>query len=90
MTLRKNKEVNDVIEHKAYECEFCGREFEHDEREVALEHEACCPANPKLKQCSSCDSGKIIVRYDCKYIQCMALRPINGTCGCWREKKGVT
>jgi hypothetical protein len=33
------KRGNYMIEHKAYECEFCSEEFDNDEYELALKHE---------------------------------------------------
>ena len=75
-----------MIEHKAYECEFCGKEFDNDEREEALRHEVECDCNPVLKRCGACKYGKQVISYECEYIQCTKLRPMDGTCESWLNK----
>lgn len=75
-----------MIEHKAYECEFCGIEFDHDEYEEAVKHEKNCSCNPIHKKCGSCRNGKRVTSYEVEYIQCTKL--INHDCSCndWRGR----
>jgi len=75
-----------MIEHKAYECEFCGIEFDEEEYETALNHEARCECNPKYKKCASCKHGKSIVSYEVEYIKCDRLRATYSSCDDWRDK----
>lgn len=76
-----------MIEHKAYECEFCGKEFDDDEYESALYHEKNCDCNPIYKKCASCKNGKGVVSYETEYIRCDRLRDPSSSCGEWDRKK---
>ena len=76
-----------MIEHKIYECEFCGREFEAEEREIALQHEAGCSCNPKHRRCGSCDRGRKVSSYGEDYIRCEKLKGLDDCCGDWKRDK---
>lgn len=76
-----------MIEHKAYECEFCGKEFDVEQYEEALQHENNCNCNPKHKKCGSCKYGKKIIQYGIEYIQCQRLKSLEESCVVWNNKK---
>lgn len=75
-----------MLEHKQYECEHCGAEFDHDEYEEAVRHETNCDCNPAFKRCGSCSEGKMVTSYECEFIRCNRLRQMNSKEKCWSSK----
>jgi hypothetical protein len=74
-----------MIEHKAYECEFCGEEFDSTEYEMAIKHESQCSCNPKYMKCGSCKYSIKVTSYGVDYIKCDKLRFSYESCNDWRK-----
>ena len=75
-----------MIEHKAYACEYCGLEFDEDEREKCLEHEVNCPFKPSLKKCASCYYAQLRYSEGETYIICKQVKFVDHSCGDWQSK----